>query len=60
MFTRTRTQKFVLNLKVPIKKFVLYIPVNKIFDVKDVSHWIMFLSRGGIKEFTLINMMNPT
>nr|XP_043625869.1 F-box/FBD/LRR-repeat protein At1g13570-like [Erigeron canadensis] len=47
--------RLLLQLKGPIKKFVLHIPNYKVLDVKDINHWIMFLSGKGIQEFTLIN-----
>ncbi|XP_071732920.1 F-box/FBD/LRR-repeat protein At1g13570-like [Rutidosis leptorrhynchoides] len=48
--------RLLLHLKGPITKFVLYIPNDKVFDVDDINTWVMFLSRKGLKEFTLKNM----
>nr|GEV59955.1 hypothetical protein [Tanacetum cinerariifolium] len=45
----------LLHLKGNVTKFFLHIPSYKRLDVEDVSLWVMFLSRRGIKEFTLIN-----
>ena len=49
--------RLLLHLKGAITKFDLYIPVeNNVLDAEDINNWVMFLSRKGIKEFTLINM----
>ncbi|XP_071732922.1 F-box/FBD/LRR-repeat protein At1g13570-like [Rutidosis leptorrhynchoides] len=53
---RNIISRLLLHLKGPITKFVLYIPHGKVFDVEDINDWIMFLSRNGVKEFTLDNM----
>ncbi|GKF33689.1 F-box/FBD/LRR-repeat protein-like protein, partial [Tanacetum coccineum] len=46
--------RILLNLICPIKKFYLYIPnYYKVLDVKDISHWVLFLSKKGIKELTI-------
>nr|XP_043626254.1 F-box/FBD/LRR-repeat protein At1g13570-like [Erigeron canadensis] len=47
--------RLLLQLKGPITKFVLCIPDDKVLDVMDIYHWVMFLSGKGIQEFTLIN-----
>nr|GEV31580.1 hypothetical protein [Tanacetum cinerariifolium] len=57
--------RLILHLKGPITKFVLDIPCHEILDVEDIHHWVLFLSRRGIKELTLINrsetqLMLPT
>lgn len=46
----------LLRLKGTIAKFVLYMPFDSILDFQDVSNWVEYLSRKGIKEFTLKNM----
>ncbi|GKC68598.1 F-box/FBD/LRR-repeat protein-like protein [Tanacetum coccineum] len=46
----------LLRLKGAITKFVLYMPFDSIVDFQDVNNWVEYLSRKGIKEFTLKNM----
>ncbi|XP_071729091.1 F-box/FBD/LRR-repeat protein At1g13570-like [Rutidosis leptorrhynchoides] len=53
---RNIISRLFLHLKGPITKFVLYIPSGMVFNVEDINDWIMFLSRNGVKEFTLNNM----
>ncbi|XP_071716255.1 F-box/FBD/LRR-repeat protein At1g13570-like [Rutidosis leptorrhynchoides] len=48
--------RLLLHLKGCITKFHLYIPNDKVLDVMDVNHWVMILSRKGIKELYLTNM----
>nr|GEY34322.1 hypothetical protein [Tanacetum cinerariifolium] len=43
----------LLRLKGAITKFVLYMPFDSIVDFQDVNNWVEYLSRKGIKEFTL-------
>ncbi|GJT20283.1 F-box/FBD/LRR-repeat protein-like protein [Tanacetum coccineum] len=50
-FDERDISRLLLDLKGPITKFVLIIPNYKILDVKDINHWIMFLSKKGIVEF---------
>ncbi|KAI3796252.1 hypothetical protein L1987_38919 [Smallanthus sonchifolius] len=47
--------RLLLHLKGPITKFLLYIPDYMVLDGEDINHWILFLSRKGIKDFTLVN-----
>ncbi|XP_071736573.1 F-box/FBD/LRR-repeat protein At1g13570-like [Rutidosis leptorrhynchoides] len=53
--------KLLLHLNAAITKFVLFIEDDESFSrfndehVNDINNWVMFLSRKGIKEFTLIN-----
>nr|GEX90426.1 hypothetical protein [Tanacetum cinerariifolium] len=49
--------RLLLHFKGPITRFVLYIPCENdddSLDVEDVDHWVLFLSRNGIKDLTLI------
>nr|XP_043612581.1 F-box/FBD/LRR-repeat protein At1g13570-like [Erigeron canadensis] len=48
--------RLLLHVKGPITKFDLYIPNNVVLDVEDINHWVLFLSKKGIKEFSIINM----
>lgn len=54
-YTGNDISRILFQLKGTVTKFVLYLPYPTGFKVEDVSLWIMFLSRKGIKEFTLIN-----
>ncbi|KAI3730103.1 hypothetical protein L6452_18779 [Arctium lappa] len=70
LFYKRNLGKLLLQLEGSITKFVLYMPAeeqrgkrnieycNTMYAdiVKDINHWILFLSTKGIKEFTLINM----
>ncbi|XP_071712016.1 F-box/FBD/LRR-repeat protein At1g13570-like [Rutidosis leptorrhynchoides] len=47
--------RILLHLKGSITKFKLYIPRGTVLDVTEIDHWVMLLSRKGIKEFILIN-----
>ncbi|XP_071709883.1 F-box/FBD/LRR-repeat protein At1g13570-like [Rutidosis leptorrhynchoides] len=44
------------HLKGSITKFDLFIPYDKVLDVNTIDHWLMLLSKKGIKELKLINM----
>ncbi|GJV12191.1 hypothetical protein Tco_1353732 [Tanacetum coccineum] len=51
--------RLLLHLKGPIKKFVFYVlDEDDTFDVEDIDHWVLFLSRRGIEELTLKNKMS--
>ncbi|GJT28915.1 F-box/FBD/LRR-repeat protein-like protein [Tanacetum coccineum] len=45
----------LLHFNGAITKFVLYIPSFDLLDFEDIHHWVMLLSRKGIKDFTLIS-----
>lgn len=47
--------RLLLHLKGVVTKFVLFIPDHKMLDAEEINHWVLFLSRKGIKEFTVIN-----
>ncbi|GKF04508.1 hypothetical protein Tco_0035176, partial [Tanacetum coccineum] len=47
--------KLLLQLKGPITKFVLLIPYGIKYDVEDLYHFVLIMSRKGIKELTLDN-----
>ena len=46
-----------LHLEGAITEFYLYMEEQcySILDVEDVNNWVIFLSKNGIKDFTLIN-----
>nr|XP_043612501.1 F-box/FBD/LRR-repeat protein At1g13570-like [Erigeron canadensis] len=48
--------RLLLHVNGPITKFVLCIPDNIVLDVEDINHWVLFLSRKGINELSMINM----
>ncbi|GKD72776.1 F-box/FBD/LRR-repeat protein-like protein, partial [Tanacetum coccineum] len=51
--------RLLLHLKGPITKFVLYIPSrddDDFLDVEDLDQWVLFLSRNGIEDLTLISL----
>ncbi|KAJ0683212.1 putative F-box domain, FBD domain, leucine-rich repeat domain superfamily [Helianthus annuus] len=55
--------RLLLHLSGGITKFVLCI--NDVLDAEDINHWILFLSRKGIKDLTIRNgdetpLMLPT
>ncbi|KAJ0823141.1 putative F-box domain, FBD domain, leucine-rich repeat domain superfamily [Helianthus annuus] len=55
--------RLLLHLSGAITKFVLCI--NDVLDAEDINHWILFLSRKGIKDLTIRNgddtpLMLPT
>ena len=58
-FNARTISRLLLYFKGPVTKFFLHIPHYMELDVADVCLWVMFLSKKGIKEFTLINM-HPT
>ncbi|GKB03490.1 DNA-directed DNA polymerase [Tanacetum coccineum] len=47
--------RLLLCLNGPITKFVLHIAYDIILDYEDICLWVLFLSRKGIKEFTVTN-----
>ncbi|KAI8539283.1 hypothetical protein RHMOL_Rhmol09G0169700 [Rhododendron molle] len=51
-------EKILLLRNGPIQKFVLCLPVILFSGRSDIDHWILFLSRNGIKDFTLDNSTN--
>ncbi|XP_058183589.1 F-box/FBD/LRR-repeat protein At1g13570-like isoform X2 [Rhododendron vialii] len=51
-------EKILLLHNGPIQKFVLCLPVISFNGRSDIDHWILFLSRNGIKDFTLDNSTN--
>ncbi|XP_071739457.1 F-box/FBD/LRR-repeat protein At1g13570-like [Rutidosis leptorrhynchoides] len=53
---RNIISRLLFHLKGSITKFDLYIPYRKVLDVKDIDHWVMFLSKKGIKEFNFKNI----
>ncbi|XP_071739454.1 F-box/FBD/LRR-repeat protein At1g13570-like [Rutidosis leptorrhynchoides] len=55
-YKEANISRLLLHLKGPITKFHLYLPKDKVLDVKGINHWVMFLSGKEIKEFNLINM----
>ncbi|KAI3796249.1 hypothetical protein L1987_38916 [Smallanthus sonchifolius] len=56
MFGRI-VSRLLLNLKGAITKFVLYIQDRCHNDVVgDIAHWILFLSRNGVKDLTIMKM----
>ena len=58
-FNARTISRLLLYFKGPVTKFFLHIPHYMELDVADVCLWVMFLSKKGIKEFTLINR-HPT
>nr|XP_043626246.1 F-box/FBD/LRR-repeat protein At1g13570-like isoform X2 [Erigeron canadensis] len=52
----TIISSLLLHIKGPVTKFVLYVPCDNKSDLKDIIHWVLFLSKRGMNEFTLINM----
>ncbi|GJZ07387.1 F-box/FBD/LRR-repeat protein-like protein [Tanacetum coccineum] len=52
-YNRGNLSRFLLNLKGPISKFVLYIH-DKVLNVEDIGLWVLFLSTKGIKDLTLL------
>ncbi|GKD24851.1 putative F-box-like domain superfamily protein [Tanacetum coccineum] len=53
-FNGRSLSRLLIHLKGPITKFVLYIDQN-ILNIEDIDHWILFISRNGIKDLTLEN-----
>ncbi|KAG5532605.1 hypothetical protein RHGRI_027036 [Rhododendron griersonianum] len=51
-------EKILLLRSGPIQKFVLCLPVLPFNGRSDIDHWLLFLSRNGIKDFTLDNSIN--
>ena len=49
--------RLFLHLEGAIAKFYVYMEEQcySILDVEDVNNWVIFLSKNGIKDFTLIN-----
>uniref|UniRef100_A0A251S2S1 Putative F-box domain, Leucine-rich repeat domain, L domain-like protein n=1 Tax=Helianthus annuus TaxID=4232 RepID=A0A251S2S1_HELAN len=63
ILSRSWRFKLLLHLSGAITKFVLCI--NDVLDAEDINHWILFLSRKGIKDLTIRNgddtpLMLPT
>ncbi|XP_071707212.1 F-box/FBD/LRR-repeat protein At1g13570-like [Rutidosis leptorrhynchoides] len=54
-YDENNISKILLHLKGSITKFHLYIPEGKVLDVTELDHWVLLLSRKGIKEFILRN-----
>ncbi|XP_071735726.1 F-box/FBD/LRR-repeat protein At1g13570-like [Rutidosis leptorrhynchoides] len=55
-YDENNISRILLHLKGSITKFEIYIPKNKVLDFNSINHWVMFLSRKGIREFKLTNM----
>ena len=51
-FNGRSLSRLLIHLKGPITKFVLDI-YPEMLDAEDINHWISFVSRNGIKDFTL-------
>ncbi|KAD4982979.1 hypothetical protein E3N88_19650 [Mikania micrantha] len=52
----------LMNVRGAITKFVLYIEEERCYSVlddEDIAHWILFLSRKGLKDLTLLKMHGP-
>ncbi|XP_071711788.1 F-box/FBD/LRR-repeat protein At1g13570-like isoform X2 [Rutidosis leptorrhynchoides] len=48
--------RLLIRLKGPITKFFLHVPDEKeLLNVKYLHHWVLILSRKGIREFTIEN-----
>nr|GEU94817.1 hypothetical protein [Tanacetum cinerariifolium] len=46
--------RLLTHLKGPITKFVLYM-YSELLELEDINHWILFVSRNGIKDLSLEN-----
>ncbi|KAK9078028.1 hypothetical protein SSX86_002085 [Deinandra increscens subsp. villosa] len=53
----SRNWRFLLHLNGDITKFVLFVDEScySVFDVQDIKHWVLFLSKKGIRDLTLEN-----
>ncbi|XP_071713051.1 F-box/FBD/LRR-repeat protein At1g13570-like [Rutidosis leptorrhynchoides] len=48
--------RLFIHLKGPITKVIICVPHGKVLNVENFYHWVLFLSRKGIMEFTFMNM----
>ncbi|XP_021979104.1 F-box/FBD/LRR-repeat protein At1g13570-like [Helianthus annuus] len=53
----SRNWRILLHLRGAITKF--FLSIDEVIDDEDVNHWILLLSRKGIKELTIRNWHEP-